>query len=158
MKNILGTFGPLVWKMGMDRILKINLKLYFVWRIIVFKFQKDQSNKTMWEKNKQTKTLNLQMKNNNNNIKQHNQKNFKFIWKDIKDLTPVRGQDGKISDTRGKDLYWSPNWLSFPRVSEISLISLSCTFSGVWFYFSLNLCFVYIHRAFSRKIVFRWWS
>jgi len=43
--------------MGMDRILKINLKLYFVWRIIVFKFQKDQSNKTMWEKNKQTKNI-----------------------------------------------------------------------------------------------------
>ena len=26
---------------------------------------------------------------------------------DIKDLTPVRGQDGKISDTQGKD-FWSP--------------------------------------------------
>jgi len=26
--------------------------------------------------------------------------------KDIKDLTPVRGQDGKISDTQGKD-FWS---------------------------------------------------
>jgi hypothetical protein len=25
----------------------------------------------------------------------------------IKDLTPVRGQDGKISDTQGKD-FWRP--------------------------------------------------
>ena len=30
--------------------------------------------------------------------------------KDIKDLTPVRGQDGKISDTQGKD-FWSPTRL-----------------------------------------------
>jgi hypothetical protein len=29
---------------------------------------------------------------------------------DIKDLTPVRGQDGKISDTQGKD-FWSPTRL-----------------------------------------------
>ena len=27
--------------------------------------------------------------------------------KDIKDLTPVRGQEGKISDTQGTD-FWSP--------------------------------------------------
>jgi len=34
------------------------------------------------------------------------------IWKlgDIKDLTLVRGQDGKISDTQGKD-FWSPTRL-----------------------------------------------
>jgi hypothetical protein len=25
--------------------------------------------------------------------------------------TPVRGQDRKISDTRGKDFYWSPTRL-----------------------------------------------
>jgi hypothetical protein len=30
---------------------------------------------------------------------------------DIKDLTSVRGQDGKISDTQGKD-FWSPARLS----------------------------------------------
>jgi hypothetical protein len=30
--------------------------------------------------------------------------------KDIKDLTPVRGQDGKISDTQGKD-FLSPTRL-----------------------------------------------
>ena len=30
--------------------------------------------------------------------------------KDIKDLTPVRGQDGNISDTQGKD-FWSPTRL-----------------------------------------------
>ena len=30
--------------------------------------------------------------------------------KDIKDLTPVRGQDGKISDTQGKD-FCSPTRL-----------------------------------------------
>jgi len=29
---------------------------------------------------------------------------------EIKDLTPVRGQDGKISDTQGKD-FWSPTRL-----------------------------------------------
>ena len=29
---------------------------------------------------------------------------------DIKNLTPVRGQDGKISDTQGKD-FWSPTRL-----------------------------------------------
>ena len=29
---------------------------------------------------------------------------------DIKDLTLVRGQDGKISDTQGKD-FWSPTRL-----------------------------------------------
>ena len=83
---------------------------------------------------------------------------------DIKDLTPVRGQDWKISDTQGKD-FWSPTGLrrvgdqykSFPRVSEIfpscsltgvwfffSLIYLSCTFSRAWIYFSLNI-FVLLH-------------
>jgi len=29
---------------------------------------------------------------------------------DIKNQTPVRGQDGKISDTQGKD-FWSPTRL-----------------------------------------------
>ena len=60
---------------------------------------------------------------------------------DIKDLTPVRGQDGKISDTHGKD-FWSPTRLrrvgdqykSFPWVSEIFP---SCHLTGVWFFFSL---------------------
>ena len=32
--------------------------------------------------------------------------NYMFS-RDIKDLTPVRGQDEKISDTQGKD-FWSP--------------------------------------------------
>ena len=32
---------------------------------------------------------------------------FTFVIKEIKDLTPVRGQDGKISDTQGKN-FWSP--------------------------------------------------
>jgi hypothetical protein len=43
-----------------------------------------------------------------------------------KNQTTVRGQDGKISDTRGKDFYWSPtrrslvgDQKSFPWVSEI---------------------------------------
>ena len=43
----------------------------------------------------------------------HCPKNFTNHKKDIKDLTPVRGQDGKISDTQGKD-FWSneavPSW------------------------------------------------
>ena len=30
------------------------------------------------------------------------------LKEEIKDLTPVRGQDGKISDTQEKD-FWSPN-------------------------------------------------
>ena len=44
---------------------------------------------------------------------------------DIKDLTPVRGQDGKISDTQGKDL-WSPTRLH--RVEDKS----SRNISRVW--------------------------
>ena len=99
--------------------------------------------------------------------------------RDLKDVTPVRGQDGKISDTQGKDIWsltrlrrFGDQYKSFPRVSEIfpscpltgvcfffSLISLSCTFSGVWYYFSLNIFVLFtFHGAFSRKIVFRWWS
>jgi hypothetical protein len=103
---------------------------------------------------------------------------FLAVW-GIKDVTLVRGQDGKISDTQGKD-FWSltrlcrvgDQYKSFPRVSEIfpscpltgvwfffSLISLSCIFSGVWYYFSLSIFVLFtFHRAFSRKIVFRWWS
>jgi hypothetical protein len=45
---------------------------------------------------------------------------------ETKNQTPVRGQDGKMSDTREKDLYWSStrrsligDQLSFPWVSEI---------------------------------------
>jgi hypothetical protein len=34
----------------------------------------------------------------------------RFSGREIKDLTPVRGQDGKISDTQGKD-FWSPTRL-----------------------------------------------
>ena len=33
-----------------------------------------------------------------------------MILRDIKDLTPVRGKYGKISDTQGKD-FWSPTRL-----------------------------------------------
>jgi len=32
-----------------------------------------------------------------------------FFSEDIKDLTPVRGQDGKISDTQGKDFWTNRN-------------------------------------------------
>jgi hypothetical protein len=49
--------------------------------------------------------------------------------------TPVKRQDGKILDTRGKDFYWSPTRLSlvgdqksFPWVSEIFP---SCPLTGV---------------------------
>jgi hypothetical protein len=52
-----------------------------------------------------------------------------------KNQTPVRGQEGKISDTRGEDIYWSPtrrrlvgDQKSFPRVSEIFP---SCPLTGV---------------------------
>jgi hypothetical protein len=52
-----------------------------------------------------------------------------------KNQTPVRGQDGKISDTRRKDFYWSPtrpslvgDQNSFPWVSEIFP---SCPLTGV---------------------------
>jgi hypothetical protein len=34
----------------------------------------------------------------------------KNLYRDIKDPTPVREQDGKISDTQGKD-FWSPTRL-----------------------------------------------
>jgi hypothetical protein len=48
--------------------------------------------------------------------------------KDINNLTPVRGQDGKISDTHRKD-FWSQTMLeSFPWVSEIFP---SCPLTGV---------------------------
>ena len=54
---------------------------------------------------------------------------------DKKNQTTVRGQDGKISDTRGKDFYWSPtrrslvgDQKSFPWVSEIFP---SCPITGV---------------------------
>ena len=53
------------------------------------------------------------------------------MW-DIKDLTLVRGQDGKISDTQGKDFVGDQK--SFPWVSEIFP---SCPLIGVWFFFSL---------------------
>ena len=52
-----------------------------------------------------------------------------------KNQTPVRGQDGKIPDTRGKYFYWSPSrrslvgdQKSFPWVSEIFP---SCPLTGV---------------------------
>ena len=48
-----------------------------------------------------------------------------------KNQTPERGQDEKISDTRGKDFYWSPtrqslvgDQKSFPWVSEIFRLAL----------------------------------
>ena len=80
--------------------------------------------------------------------------------KEIKDLTPVRGQDGKISDTQGKD-FWSPTRLcrvgdqqkSFPRVSEIFP---SCPLTGVGFFFSLKTPnrFVYIPSSVFLQIFF----
>ena len=64
-----------------------------------------------------------------------------------KNQTPVRGQDGKISDTRRNDFYWSPirrslvgDQKSFPWVSEIFP---SCPLTGVWFFFSLIFCWKY---------------
>jgi hypothetical protein len=49
----------------------------------------------------------------------------------MKYQTPVRRQEGKISDTRGKDFYWSPtrrslvrDQKSFPWVLEIFRLAL----------------------------------
>jgi hypothetical protein len=39
---------------------------------------------------------------------------------DIKDLTPARGQDGKISDIQGKD-FWSPTRESGGRLRVYTL-------------------------------------
>ena len=41
-----------------------------------------------------------------------------FCIKDIKDLTPVRGQDEKISDTQGID-FWSPTRLRLFTTSSL---------------------------------------
>jgi hypothetical protein len=38
-----------------------------------------------------------------------------------KNQTPVRGQDGKISDTRGKDFYWSPTRRASLETRNLSL-------------------------------------
>ena len=58
-----------------------------------------------------------------------------FLIGEKKNQTPVRGQDGKISDTHGKDFYWSPtrqslvgDQKSFPWVSEVFP---SCPLTGV---------------------------
>jgi hypothetical protein len=40
-----------------------------------------------------------------------------------KNQTPVRGQDGKIPDTRGKDFYWSPPRQSLVGDQKSKLIS-----------------------------------
>ena len=64
------------------------------------------------------------------------------MFSEKKNQTPVRGQDGKISDTRGKDFYWSPTLRrlvgekkSFPWVSEIFP---SCPLTGVRSFISKN--------------------
>jgi hypothetical protein len=50
-----------------------------------------------------------------------NEKKTTDFMLEIKDLTPVRGQDGKISDTQGKD-FWSPvsMFVSFEQKIECS--------------------------------------
>ena len=40
------------------------------------------------------------------------------MFSEKKNQTPVRGQDGKISDTQGKDFYWSPTRLSAGKISD----------------------------------------
>ena len=62
--------------------------------------------------------------------KQNNQ-----VFSEKKNQTSVRGQDGKISDTDGKDFYWSltrrglvGDQKYFPWVSESFT---SCTLTGV---------------------------
>jgi hypothetical protein len=64
------------------------------------------------------------------------------MFSEKKNQTPVRGQDGKISDTCGKDFYWSPTLRrlvgekkSFPWVSEIFP---SCPLTGVRSFISKN--------------------
>jgi hypothetical protein len=64
--------------------------------------------------------------------------------------TPLRGQDGKISDTRGKDIYWSPtrrslvgDQKSFPWVSEIFP---SCPLTGVRSYYYNQLEYIESNR------------
>ena len=72
-----------------------------------------------------------------------------------KSQTPVRGQDGKISDTRGKDFYWSPtrrslvgDQKSFPWVSEIFP---SCTLTGVRSFISCTSVRQKYHVRFTGK-------
>ena len=51
-----------------------------------------------------------------------------FLIGEKKNQTPVRGQDGKISDTHGKDFYWSPNLslgcLRFFRLALLPVLDL----------------------------------
>jgi hypothetical protein len=96
--------------------------------------------------------------------------NIMIIHTCIKDLTPVRGQDGKISVTLENE-FWSPTRLSrvgdqyksFPRVSEIlALLPFLTNFPILYVFRCLILILIFVlftfHRAFSRKFVFRWWS
>jgi hypothetical protein len=59
-----------------------------------------------------------------------------------KNQTPVRGQDGKISDTRGKDFYWSPTRRSLVGDKKsflwVSEIFQSCPLTGVRSFISLG--------------------
>jgi hypothetical protein len=66
-----------------------------------------------------------------------------------KNQTPVRGQDGKISDTRGKDFYWSStrtslvgDQKSFPWVSNIFP---SCPPTGVRSFISRHFLLKYLY-------------
>ena len=74
-----------------------------------------------------------------------------------KNQTPVRGQDGKISDTSGKDFYWSPtrqilvgDLKSFPWVSEIFP---SCPLTGVRSFISF-----YISENRDRNFDWKFWK
>ena len=69
----------------------------------------------------------------------------------------IRGKTEKSQIPAGKiSISLVGDQKSFPRVSEIFP---SCPLTGVWFYFSLNIFVLFtLHRAFSCKIVFRWWS
>ena len=44
-----------------------------------------------------------------------------WVFSEKKNQTPVRGQDGKISDTRRKDFYYSPNRGASLETSNLSL-------------------------------------
>jgi hypothetical protein len=79
---------------------------------------------------------------------------FQWNISEKKNQAPVRGQDGKISDTRGKDFYWSltrqrlvGDQKSFPWVSEIFP---TCPLTGVRSFISLS------RKNCHRNMLFVW--
>jgi hypothetical protein len=56
--------------------------------------------------------------------------------------TPLRGQDGKISDTRGKDIYWSPTRRNLvnPKVFIAVVVAfIICLLNTLYLFYEIHL-------------------